>query len=203
MTGGCVRVKICGIRDLETAKVAVEAGADALGFVFAGGRRRISPVRAREIIKELPPFVSRVGVFINPTLKEVLDIAAYAGLDTIQLHGGESPEFCRKIRHKVIKAFPVSEKIDPDHLGRYKVDAYLLDTPASGAGGGTGRMFDWRLAAGFPGGPLILAGGLTPDNVREAVEFFRPYAVDVSSGVEAGGRKDPQKIIEFVRRVKG
>lgn len=196
-----VRVKICGICDLESALQAVEAGADALGFVFAPGRRRISPDRAREISEKLPLFVSRVGVFVNPSLEEVRDISAHVGLDAIQLHGDETPEFCSDVGHRVIKSFPVSAE-DFVKAENYRVDAYLLDTLVPGYRGGTGRTFDWRLAAHFRSGPLILAGGLTPENVREAVATARPYAVDVSSGVEIGGRKDPQKIREFIRRVK-
>ncbi|MFZ5632702.1 MAG: phosphoribosylanthranilate isomerase [Bacillota bacterium] len=203
MANNYVKVKICGICDLKAAKAAVDAGADALGFVFAPSRRRISPDDAREIIKKLPPFVSRVGVFVDPTLEEVIDTAGYAGLDTIQLHGDEPPEFCRRIPYQVIKSFAVSGKPDPGLMGRYRVDAYLLDTQVPGSRGGTGRTFDWRLASGLRVGPLIVAGGLTPENVQEAVKAFRPYAVDVSSGVESGGRKDIKKITDFIRRVKG
>lgn len=197
-----VRVKICGICDLETALWAVEAGADALGFVFAPSRRRIAPEQAREIIKELPAFVSRVGVFVNPSFREVTGIASYAGLDTIQLHGDESPEFCNALGYRVIKGFSVACREDLRPAERYRVDAYLLDTGVPGSRGGTGAAFDWRLASGFRQGPLVLAGGLTPENVREAIKTARPYAVDVSSGVETGGRKDFNKIKEFIRRVK-
>ncbi len=199
----CVRVKICGICDLESALVAVEAGADALGFVFAPGRRRISPGRAGEITSRLPPFVSRVGVFVNPTLEEVADAVDRARIDTVQLHGDETPEFCRALGLKVIKSFAVSREADLAPAGSYRVDAYLLDARVPGRRGGTGRTFDWRLAANFRAGPLILAGGLTPENVREAINIAGPYAVDVSSGVETDGQKDPVKIREFVRRVKG
>lgn len=203
MTGSHVRVKICGICDPDSASAAVEAGADALGFVFAPGKRMLSPRMAREIAKTVPPFVSRVGVFVNPGAGDVTRIAAYVGLDYVQLHGDESPEFCRSLGCRVIKAFPVAKSEDLDRAENYRVDAYLLDTLAPGARGGTGLTFDWRLAAGFRAGPLILAGGLTPENVAGAIEAVRPYAVDVSSGVETGGRKDPAKIKEFIRRVKG
>ena len=177
-------------------------GADALGFVFAPGRRGISPERAREIIKKLHPFISRVGVFVNPTLEEVLDTAGHAGLDTVQLHGDETPEFCSRIPCRVIKSFALSGRPDPGQMSRYRVDAWLLDTLVAGCRGGSDRPFDWRLACGLQVGPLIVSGGLTPENVREAIETIRPYAVDVSSGVEFGGRKDPRKIIDFIR-VKG
>ena len=199
-----VRVKICGICDLETALGAAEAGADALGFVFAPSRRMLSPDKARDIIKRLPPFISRVGVFVNLPAAEVEQIAGYTGLDTVQLHGDESPEYCKSItRYKVIKSFSVSSEQDLERVEAYEVDGYLLDTPAQGLRGGTGMAFDWRLAAGFSAGPLVLAGGLYPENVRQAIDLVRPYAVDVSSGVETEGQKDINKIKDFVRRVKG
>ncbi|MCL5935017.1 MAG: phosphoribosylanthranilate isomerase [Firmicutes bacterium] len=203
MVNSYVRVKICGICDREAAAGAVEAGADALGFVFAPGRRMVSPDMAREISQSIPPFVSRVGVFVNPTLEEVISTARYAGLDTIQLHGDEPPEFCRALGYKVIKSFSAGKKTDLESAGRYSVDAYLLDTPAPGFRGGTGMAFDWRLAANFRAGPLIIAGGLTPENVTEAIKAAAPFAVDVSSGVETNGLKDVEKIREFIRRVKG
>jgi len=199
-----VRVKICGICDLETALGAAEAGADALGFVFAPSRRMLSPDKAREIIKRLPPFISRVGVFVNLPAAEVEQIAGYTGLDTVQLHGDESPEYCKAINgYKVIKSFSVSGEHNLERAGLYEVDGYLLDTAAQGLRGGTGIAFDWRLAAGFSAGPLMLAGGLSPENVRQAINMVRPYAVDVSSGVETEGQKDINKIKDFVRRVKG
>jgi len=199
-----VRVKICGICDLETALGAADSGADALGFVFAPSRRMLSPDKARAIIKRLPPFISRVGVFVNLPAAEVEQIACYTGLDTVQLHGDESPEYCKAITsYKVIKSFSVSSLHDLERAGLYKVDGYLLDTPAQGLRGGTGIAFDWRLAAGFSSGPLVLAGGLHPENVVQAINMVRPYAVDVSSGVETEGQKDINKIKDFVRRVKG
>lgn len=199
-----VRVKICGICDLATALGAAEAGADALGFVFAPSRRMLSPDKARDIIKRLPPFISKVGVFVNLPAAEVEQIAGYTGLDTVQLHGDESPEYCKAItRYKVIKSFSVSSEQDLERVEAYEVDGYLLDTPAQGLRGGTGMAFDWRLAAGFSAGLLVLAGGLNPENVRQAIDLVRPYAVDVSSGVETEGQKDINKIKHFVRRVKG
>jgi phosphoribosylanthranilate isomerase len=203
MRNSFVRVKICGICDLETALGAVCAGADALGFVFAPSPRMITPEQAGEISRGLPPFVSRVGVFVNPTREEVVKTAACAGLDTIQLHGDETPEFCRSLGLRVIKSFAVAGADDIRPVERYSVDAYLLDARLPGFRGGGGKTFDWRLAANFRAGPLILAGGLTPENVREAVEITSPYAVDVSSGVEKNGKKDLNKITEFIRRVKG
>lgn len=198
-----VRVKICGIMDTETALCAAGAGADALGFIFTESKRRVSPDKAKEIVAALPPFVARVGVFVNQSYDEICRIVEYTGIDTIQLHGEEPPEFCRAFKYKVVKAFSVAKQEDLAKAGLYKVHAFLLDTSVPGLKGGTGRTFDWRLAAGFKGGPLILAGGLTPGNVADAVRTVRPYAVDVSSGVESGGQKDIGKIIEFVGRAKG
>lgn len=200
---GYVRVKICGVCDIETALGAVEAGADALGFVFAPGRRMITPEKAREIIEKLPPLVSRVGVFVDRPAAEVAQIASLAGLDTIQLHGGEPPEYCAGLGYRVIKSFSVGSAGDLERARDYRVSGYLLDTPVPGLAGGSGITFDWSLAAGFSAGPLILAGGLNRENVQKAIELVRPYAVDVSSGVETGGRKDIDKIREFIRRVKG
>jgi len=198
-----VRVKICGISDIESARAAVRAGADALGFVFAPGRRQVSPETAREIIKKLPPFIARVGVFVNPPATEVNDIANFAGLDTIQLHGSETPEFCRQFDFKIIKSFGAAEDLSPGMINRYDVDAFLLDTAGPGGlCGGTGKTWNWRRAARFQEGTMILAGGLTAENVLEAISVANPYAVDVSSGVESNGKKDPLKIREFIRRVK-
>lgn len=197
-----IKVKICGICDLEDALNAVQAGADALGFVFAPSKRRIDPEQAYEIITRLPPFIAKVGVFVNPGLQEVLDIASKTGLDTIQLHGEETPDFCSylKSRYKVIKAY--SGEGDFSLLEKFNADAFLLDTPVQGMYGGTGKVFNWRQAADFKQGTLILAGGLNPENVREAISITKPYAVDVSSGVETDGKKDFYKINTFIRRVK-
>ncbi len=197
-----IRVKICGICSLEDALYAVQAGADALGFIFAPSKRRIPPEHASEIISRLPPYIAKVGVFVNPCLQEVFDIASRTGLDTIQLHGEESPGFCNYLKsyYKVVKAYPGEG--DYKLLEKYKADAFLLDTAVKGFYGGTGRVFDWRRAANFKQGALILAGGLNPDNVRDAIKITKPYAVDVSSGVETDGKKDFYKISTFIRRVK-
>lgn len=197
-----IRVKICGICDLEDAFNSVRAGADALGFIFAPSKRRIAPEHAYEIISRLPPYIAKVGVFVNPSLQEVIAIASRTGLDTIQLHGRETPEFCSYLKsyYKVVKAYPGEG--DYKLLERYKADAFLLDTAIKGLYGGTGKIFNWHLAANFKQGALILAGGLNPENVREAINITKPYAVDVSSGVETNGKKDFYKINAFIRRVK-
>ena len=198
-----VRVKICGIRDRETARAAVEAGADALGFVFAASPRRVTPEVAREIIAALPPFVTTVGVFVDAPLSVVREVAAFCRLDAVQLHGAEPPEYCRELNLRVIKALRVKDAGSLAAIDAYPVQAMLLDTYLPGRAGGTGKAFDWGLLAGMKFRlPLVLAGGLTPENVGAAVRTVRPYAVDVSGGVETGGRKDPAKIRAFIRQAK-
>lgn len=203
-----VRVKICGIKSLAEARLAVEAGASALGFVFAPSPRQVTPEEAAAICRELPPFVARVGVFVNEDPARVEAVARACGLDAVQLHGEEPPEECRfGPGLRVIKALRVGEQ-EPEALlaeaQRYAVDAILLDAKVPGRYGGAGKTFNWRIAAGFRRcwpGPLILAGGLNSGNVLEAIRIVRPYAVDVSSGVERHGRKDPALIKEFMSLV--
>lgn len=199
-----VRVKICGITSVEIALTAINAGADALGFVFAPSRRQITPDQARQIIKELPPLVTKVGVFVNESLELVNEIAHFCGLDVVQLHGQETPNYCRQMERTVIKGIAVRGSESLTVLGEYQVQGFLLDTYHPEQRGGTGQTFDWSLLtrAEIPR-PMILAGGLRPDNVGNAVRILRPYGVDVSSGVETDGIKDPVKIVEFVRNAKG
>jgi phosphoribosylanthranilate isomerase len=201
-----VHVKICGITNLEDAQAAVDAGADALGFVFyPPSPRYVTPERAEQIIQKLPPFVTTVGLFVDVALAMVNDMAARCGLDRIQLHGGETPEFCRQVKRPVIKAFRIKNAESLAPVPGYKVSAYLLDTYVEGAlPGGTGASFSWELAArAKPYGPVILAGGLTPEIVEVAIAQIRPYGVDVSTGVErAPGIKDYQKVRQFIARAK-
>lgn len=215
-----IRVKICGIQDYDTAKAAVAAGVDALGFVFAPSKRRIGPETAREIVAALPPFVTTVGVFVNASLAVVKETADFCGLDAVQLHGMETSAFCKDLRLKVIKAFRVAagrkcvvetelncltfSEEELEMVNDYDVHAVLLDAYVPGSAGGTGERFDWGLLAGKKfRSPVILAGGLNPENVASAVARVRPYAVDVSTGVETDGRKDAAKIREFIRNAKG
>ena len=197
-----VRVKICGITNLEDALTAVEAGADALGFVFfQGSPRFVSPEQAAEIICHLPPFVQTVGLFVNEDLEMVNAVADQCGLDVIQLHGEETLGYCKTIRRRVIKAFRVKDISTLDVMVQYQVSGYLLDAWSPAARGGTGQTFNWEIAAEATkrGLRIALAGGLTPDNVAEAVTTVKPYAVDVSSGVESSpGHKDSDKIIKFI-----
>ena len=202
---GNVRVKICGITTADDALAAVEAGADALGFVFFDkSPRNVSPENARRIIEALPPFVQTVGLFVNETAENVNSIAAECGIDTVQLHGDETPEQARQIRRRVMKAFRVRDLSSLDGLERYEVSAYLLDAYAPHLYGGTGLTFNWEIAhRAKEFGRVILAGGLTPENVAQAVAQVRPYGVDVSGGVEKSpGRKDPEKVRKFIIRAK-
>ena len=205
------RVKICGITSLEDGLGAVAAGADALGFVFyPESPRYVRPEVATEICRALPPFVSRVGLFVNESQPTIAATSVLVGLDTLQLHGDETPQFCSLWRGglKVIKAFRIGDRHSLLALAAFTehADAFLLDAFVPGVPGGTGKTFNWDLAreAAIYRRPIILAGGLTPANVQEAVTAADPFAVDVSSGVErAPGRKDLTKVAEFIRAASG
>lgn len=201
-----VKVKICGITNLDDALTAVEAGADALGFVFYDKSPRcIAPEKAAAIISALPPFVVTVGLFVNADVDFINTTAHTCLLDKVQLHGDESAEFCALVTRPVVKVFRVRGEACLESMKDYRVSAYLLDAYSPDAYGGTGLTFNWEIAKKAKQfGPIILAGGLTPDNVRQAVDTVGPYAVDVSSGVEAApGRKDPVKVREFIQNAKG
>ncbi len=201
-----VRVKICGITSKEDALMAVEAGVDALGFVFCEKSPRcVTPQKAAAIIRELPPFVQSVGLFVDEEAEQVNWSADFCALDLVQLHGDEDPEYCLGINRRVIKAFRVKDVASLAGIKRFPVAGYLLDAWSPLAHGGTGRTFDWELAKSTGiAHRLILAGGLTPDNVAQALRIVSPYGVDVSSGVEsAPGRKEPHKVREFIRLAKG
>ena len=185
--------------------MAVEAGADALGFVFyQKSPRYLVPERAVGIIAGIPPFVQVVGLFVNAELDFVNQTADSCRLDIVQLHGDESPSYCELVRRRVMKAFRVRGMESLVPMGKYSVSAYLLDAYSPDSYGGTGACFDWDCAiAAKAHGPIILAGGLDPDNVASAVAKVAPYGVDVSSGVESSpGRKDPEKVRRFIREAK-
>ncbi|MGD2185292.1 MAG: phosphoribosylanthranilate isomerase [Desulfobacterales bacterium] len=191
-----VKVKICGITNLEDASMAVELGADALGFIFAPSPRQIAPQKAREIIRTVPPFIKTVGVFVNQAPAAIKEIMQYCGLDLVQLHGDESPAFCDELMPYVIKAIRIKDKSSLQHGPAYhgKVRALLLDTYSKEKAGGTGKTFDWELAIKTKKQeiPVILSGGLTPSNIAAAIHAVRPYAVDVNSGIESyPGKKSP------------
>ncbi|HAV63213.1 MAG TPA: phosphoribosylanthranilate isomerase [Verrucomicrobiales bacterium] len=203
-----IKVKICGITSARDAQDTVAAGADALGFMFyPQSKRFITSDAAREIISGLPADVLRVGVFVNADRREVHRIIEATGINAVQFHGEESPEFCEEFRAlKVWKAFRIENEDSLRTVRRFpNVDAWLLDSHVSGAHGGTGQVFDWGLAikAKSLGRPVILAGGLHPGNVVDAVRQVQPAGIDVSSGVElAPGRKDPAKVRALIEAVK-
>lgn len=185
--------------------MAVEAGADALGLVFyEKSPRYLTLEQAAGIVSGLPPFVQVVGLFVNAPLDFVNETAERCRLDLIQLHGDEPPAYCDSVTRRVVKAFRVRGEKSLVPLADYRVAGYLLDAYSPNSYGGTGERFDWDLArAATARGPIILAGGLTPENVAQAVSSVAPYAVDVSSGVEAApGRKDPDKVRAFIRNAK-
>jgi phosphoribosylanthranilate isomerase len=201
-----IRIKICGITNLEDALLAVELGADALGFIFyPKSPRKVAPETAREIIAQLPPFVASVGVFVNEAAAVVQELAAKVRLDWVQLHGQESPGYCRGLGRRVIKGFRIKDEISLKELAPYQgaVQAFLLDTYKKGQLGGTGETFNWRLAREAKKyGRIILAGGLTPENVAQAIAIALPAGVDTASGIEAApGKKDPAKLRAFFKAV--
>jgi len=201
-----VRVKICGVTTVNDALVCAEAGADAIGLNFwSRSQRSIDLARAAEISRALPAGVMKVGVFVDAARDEIVRAIAGARLDAIQLHGDETPEDCRGFAVKVIKAIrvPPAGESPAGIADRYRVDYILLDADAGPEYGGSGRTFDWRLAAGVARGRLFLAGGLRPENVAAAVQAADPYAVDTASGVEiAPGRKDAKRVREFIDNAK-
>lgn len=240
------RVKICGVRDPETALAAVQAGADFIGVVFAESKRRVTPQECHDIVEAVRgarrtpppaafdgPLVGEVrglswfgawsdaievalarwrplivGVFADQAVAEVNEIADAAGLDLVQLSGGESPDFVRRVERPAIKTLHVAGDMDANDLleaaGEFRAAGILLDTASPAARGGTGETFDWEVAAGVAVRvPIVLAGGLTPEAVAAAVARVEPWAVDVSSGVETDGKKDIDKVRAFIRAAKG
>ena len=201
------KIKICGITNLEDAWLAAELGADALGFIFAETPRRITPAKAKTIIHSLPPLVKTVGVFVNEDPSRIKKIKSECGLDLIQLHGDESPEMCRDLMPYSIKAFRIQNETSIKNIKRYQgfVRAILLDTYQKGKAGGTGRTFDWSLGlkAKEAGIPIILSGGLGPENIQEAIRSVDPYAVDINSGIEKRpGKKDPVLMKQLMEKIK-
>lgn len=206
-----VRIKICGITNEKDALWAVNLGADYIGFNFyKNSPRKISPKLATQIIGKLPPFTQPVGVFVNEEIRIVKRITEKCRLNLVQLHGEESPEYCRELqvqsaRLKIIKAFRIKNKENLEEMKRYGVDYYLLDSYVPGVEGGTGEIFNWDVAVEAKqfGKPVFLAGGLTPDNITQAIEKVNPYGVDVASGVEkTPRRKDYDLMREFINRIR-
>lgn len=199
------RVKICGIRSLQDAKAALEAGADALGFVFyEKSPRAVSVEQAAEIIRKLPAFVSTVGLFVNADEEQLRAVLAQCPLDLVQFHGDESSAFCESFGYPYIRALRMKDGVDvAREAGKYPgARAILLDSYKPGVPGGTGESFDWQRIPGERDFPLLLAGGLTSDNVAEGIASCRPWAVDVSGGVEASpGVKSAVRIRQFIQAV--
>lgn len=197
-----VKVKICGITNLEDASIAVELGADALGFIFAPSPRQITPQKARAIIRAIPPFVKTVGVFVNEAPATIREVMQHCGLDMVQLHGDESPAFCDELMPYTIKALRIKDESSLETGRAYhgKVRALLLDTYSKKKAGGTGKTFDWNLAIKSKkmGIPIILSGGLGPSNIDLAIHTVRPYAVDVNSGIEEYPGKKNHNLMKTV-----
>jgi phosphoribosylanthranilate isomerase len=200
-----MKVKICGITDLTTAIAAVDYGADALGFVFAESKRKISEVKAKEIIAHLPKEVVKVGVFVNETKEKIEEIASSVGLTHVQLHGDETPAFCESLSYPVIKAISIHDEQSLKAIENYKCEYILIDGPKGKYRGGNGLSFNWNSISveNLKDKKVILAGGLHEENVEEAINHIKPYMVDVSSGVESEGKKDFNKIQLFIIKAKG
>jgi phosphoribosylanthranilate isomerase len=203
-----VRIKVCGITNQQDASIAVGLGVHALGFIFAESPRRVEPEIVRRIVTNVPPFVQTVGVFVNKGLDEIREIVQFCRLDLIQLHGDEPPDLCRALMPKTIKAFQLKDASNLKILRSYSdtTAAILLDTYSRDKRGGTGKTFDWELAvmAKQFGVPVVLSGGLSPSNIKNAILKVRPFAVDVNSGVEdRPGKKDPlllKRVVEIVSK---
>lgn len=198
------KVKICGLMEKEHVEIAVNAGVDAIGFVFAPSKRKVTVAKARELAKEVPPRVLKIGVFVNPTKEELITALKEVPLDYIQYHGQETPEFILTNNLPSIKALSVHNEEDVLRAKKYKTKFYLFDAPGTDYQGGSGEVFDWQLMEvnNIPTEKIILAGGLTPSNVKDAIERVNPYMVDVSSGVERNGIKDKELIQGFIHAVK-
>lgn len=200
-----MKVKICGITDMKTAKCACEYGTDALGFVFAESKRKITPELAKEIIQELPANVLKVGVFVNESVEVIQKIADECGLTHVQLHGDEDNYQIKRLNIPSIKSLGVTSESDMKNAQGYETDYILFDSPKEKFHGGNGKTFSWELLGHMPKElrkKTILAGGLNALNIEEAIRTVQPYMVDVSSGVETEGKKDVEKIKQFIIKAK-
>ncbi|UWV48296.1 phosphoribosylanthranilate isomerase [Acetivibrio thermocellus] len=207
-------VKICGLRRKEDIDYVNLYKPQFAGFVFAESRRKVSKETARMLVKALLPLIKSVGIFVNEKKETVAEIVKYTGLDCVQLHGDETPEYVEKLKEllgritekriEIWKAVRVKNKESLEIISEFDVDAFLLDAYVEGSYGGAGAVFDWQLAADVAAGHerIILAGGLNPENVKTAVAKVKPYGVDVSSGVETDGFKDAEKIRDFIMKVR-
>lgn len=197
------KIKICGIKSIDTANAAIDASADYLGFVFAPSARQISPENASKIAKSLPSTTALVGVFVNESVENIHRIAKDVGLTHIQLHGDEPPEYCQRLQMPVIKAWRVYEGFDFRELPKWEAEFFLFDSFSKDSRGGSGIRFDLNLLKGRNlYRPFFIAGGLSPENVGAAIQESRPFGVDVSGGVETNGEKDTAKIRLFIQSVR-
>ena len=200
-----MKVKICGITNIDDELYTAELDADALGFIFVkSSPRYITPKAARKILQELPPFIVPVGIFVDVPQQEIIGVIEQTGIKCVQLHGNETPKQLAGFPVPVYKSFRVYSSFNLEILRRYKGSAYLLDTKISGKLGGTGQTFDWEIAVKAKEyGRIILAGGLNPENVLEAIRKIQPYAIDVNSGVEsAPGKKDKNKLEQLFKTIR-
>lgn len=197
-------VKTCGIMTKEAADTAVQAGVNFIGFVFAPSKRYLTPEQAADIASIVPSPVKKIGVFVNETVETITSVAEKVGLDYIQLHGDETAEFAEQLPYRVIKAFPATQESFAK-LKDYPCDYYLIDSPFGTNRGGNGTAFDWTVLKelNLDSNKLFLAGGLTPENVQQAIRLTEPIGVDVSSGIETDGSKDLSKIKNFILNAKG
>jgi len=199
------KVKICGLKTEEHVRAAIEAKVDFIGFVFAPSKRQISIKTAKTLAALIPPNIKKVGVVVDESSDTLHHIFTEVGLDYIQYHGDESPIFIDEVGLPAIKAFSVTESFDWKQLNHYNVDFYLLDAPGTAHRGGSGKTFNWEIIKDcpIPKDKIILAGGLNAVNVIEAIQLTKPFAVDVSSGVEIDGIKDSNLITQFIDAAKG
>jgi phosphoribosylanthranilate isomerase len=199
------QVKICGVTSRQDAQVAVDAGADMIGLIFyPPSPRYVTPEQARTIVESLPATVAAVGVCVNESCATITQVVEASGVQVVQLHGTESPELCQQLPWRLLKTFRFTADVQPEMMRQYQVEAFLIEGFHAELYGGGGARADWhRVAELHTYGRIILAGGLTPDNVQEAIRVAQPYAVDVSSGVEAApGKKDWHKVRAFLRNAK-
>lgn len=200
-----MKVKICGIQNIETAKAACEYGVDALGFVFARSKRQVTPEKARDISRMLPNSVLKIGVFVNESIAAVEEIAAFCNLDYVQLHGDEDEVYLQKLHIPAIQAFGVSSEQEVEQAFASRAPYILLDSPKGKYRGGNGTSFPWELLRSLSPKQrqrLIIAGGLSEENVLEAIRITAPFMVDASSSLETNGKKDIEKIRKFIKKVK-
>jgi phosphoribosylanthranilate isomerase len=202
-----VKIKICGITNKRDAIAAAELRPDMIGFVFySGSKRYVEPRLVRDIANELPSFISKVGVFVDMDKNRVIEIARECALDMLQFHGDETPDYCADLKksYKVMKAFRIKDSGSLKGINDYDVNFYMLDSYSEKSKGGTGENFDWNIVESFEFlKPVMLSGGLKPDNVRDAIEKLSPYGVDVSSGVESSpGKKEIDFMKKFVENVR-